>query len=158
MMIRATTEKTGHCTRCREDVRTVRPWPHWRKVRYGYFGVLGCALLGAPVVLADGFILIPTLMLFMVAIGPLNSLIAKPITCAQCGGPVDGLRRLRVIPGEANGGILPRMFRKRSSDVPPTKGKLVPLRKQNVGDGNRRAEGNENEAAPNQALSALDHE
>jgi hypothetical protein len=160
MQIRATKDKSGHCTRCHEDVRTVRPWPHWRKVRYGYFGVLGCALLGAPVVLADGFILIPTLMLFMVAIGPLNSLIAKPITCAQCGGPVDGLRHLRVIPGEAPGGSASRPTSKRKSDapVPGNEGKVVRLRQEHVRDGNRGAERDEHEATPEQPLSALDHE
>jgi hypothetical protein len=150
MTIRATTDKTGHCPRCREDVRTVRPWPHWKKVRYAYFGVLACALFGAPVLLADGFVLIPTLMLFMVAIGPLNSLIAKPITCAQCGGPVEGLRRLRVIPGEARGSLAARMFRKRkpaSDSDPPAKGKLVKLRQEHVGDRNGGAKRNENEPA-----------
>jgi hypothetical protein len=101
-MIKATKEKSGHCPRCKQDVRTVRPWPHWRKVRYGYFGVLGCALFGAPVILADGFILIPTLMVFIAAIGPLNSLIGKKPTCAQCGAESEGLRHLRAIPGERN--------------------------------------------------------
>jgi hypothetical protein len=101
--LRATKEKSGHCPRCREDVRTVQPWPHWRKVRYGYFGMLGVALFGTPVILIDGFVMIPLLMLFMAAIGPLNSLIGKPSTCAQCGAPVEALRRLRVIPGEATG-------------------------------------------------------
>jgi hypothetical protein len=87
----------------------VQQWPHWRKVRYGYFGVLGLALLGSPVILVDGFVMIPLLMLFMAAIGPLNSLIAKPSTCAQCGAPVDALRRLRVIPGEATGPVAPKL-------------------------------------------------
>lgn len=99
MTLRATKEKSGHCPRCREDVRTVRPWPHWRKVRYGYFAMLGVALFCTPVILCDGFVLIPCLMLFMAAIGPLNSFVAKPATCAQCGAPVDALRHLHVLPG-----------------------------------------------------------
>lgn len=100
MKIRATPDKTGHCPRCREDVRTVRPWPHWRRVRYGYFGGLGLALLGAPVILADGFVLIPTLMLYIAAIGPLNSLVAKQATCAQCGAVVESMRKLRAVPSD----------------------------------------------------------
>jgi hypothetical protein len=87
-MLRATREKSGYCTRCHEDVRTVRPWPHWRKVRYGYFAGLCLALCGAPVILADGFVLIPTLMVFISAIGPLNALVHKQPTCAQCGAVV----------------------------------------------------------------------
>lgn len=88
MTLRATKEISGYCTRCYDDVRTVRPWPHWRKARYAYFGGLGVALYCAPVILADGFILIPCLMVFISAIGPLNSLVAKQPTCAQCGAIV----------------------------------------------------------------------
>jgi hypothetical protein len=100
MTLRATPDKSGHCPRCRQDVRTVRPWPHWRKLRYGYFAGLGVALCGAPVILADAFILIPCLIVYIVAIGPLNSLVAKLPTCAQCGAPADPLRSLRLMAQE----------------------------------------------------------
>ena len=80
-------------------MQTVRPWPHWRKVRYGYFATLALALFGAPVILADGFILIPCLMVFIAAIGPLNALIAKRPTCAQCGAVVEPMRRLHAVQG-----------------------------------------------------------
>jgi hypothetical protein len=166
MTIRATKEKSGHCPRCREDVRTVRPWPHWRKVRYGYFAVLGCALLGSPVLLCDGFVLIPTLMLFMAAIGPLNALIQKPITCMQCGGPCEAMRHLQIV--ESKPGVAPSFFRslrRRSGNllanrVSKTKlARLRPeLRPENVGDRDRRSEQHQQHAAPKQALPALDHE
>ena len=87
-MIRATREMSGHCGRCRRDVRTVRPWRHWRKLRYAYFGVLGMALFGVPVLLCDGFVLIPLLMVFIAAIGPLNALARAQPTCADCGAVV----------------------------------------------------------------------
>lgn len=96
-VLKATPEKSGFCPRCRQDVRTIRPWPHWRKVRYGYFGMLGVALLGAPVILVDGFVLIPSLMVFIAAIGPLNALVAKQPTCVNCGAPADKLRSLRLV-------------------------------------------------------------
>jgi hypothetical protein len=73
------------CPRCRTDVTAIRPWPHWKKLRAVYFGGLGVALLGAPVILADGFILIPTLMLYMSAIGTLNRLVRERPTCTRCG-------------------------------------------------------------------------
>lgn len=95
--VKATPDKTGFCPRCRQDVQTVRPWPHWRKVRYAYFALLGLALFGAPVILADGFILIPTLMIFIAAIGPLNAQVAKKPTCAVCGAVVEKLRGLRLV-------------------------------------------------------------
>jgi hypothetical protein len=69
-------------------VRTVRPWPHWRKARYVYFAGLFVALCCGPVIFADGFVLIPSLMVYMAAIGPLNSLARKRPTCAQCGAVV----------------------------------------------------------------------
>jgi hypothetical protein len=89
MTLRATPEISGHCPRCDRGVRTVQPWPHWRRVRYGYFGVLCVALFCAPVILADGFVLIPMLMMFIAAIGPLNALVAKLPTCADCGAPIE---------------------------------------------------------------------
>jgi hypothetical protein len=64
-----------------------------------YFALLGVALFGAPVILADGFVLIPTLMVYIAAIGPLNALVAKKPTCAQCGALVNKLRALRLVPG-----------------------------------------------------------
>lgn len=91
MTIQATANISGHCTRCQRAVRTVRPWPHWRKARYAYFATLGVALFCAPVILCDGFVLIPLLMMFIAAIGPLNSLAAKQPTCADCGAIVNRL-------------------------------------------------------------------
>lgn len=129
----------------------MRPWPHWRKVRYGYFGVLGCALLGSPVLLCDGFVLIPTLMLFMVAIGPLNSLIAKPVTCMTCGGPCEPLRHLRVV--ESKRGAAPSFFRslRRRSRTLVARGKPDPHRPEHASDRSRRSEQHEHDAAPKQA-------
>ena len=89
MPLRATPEISGHCPRCVCGVRTVQPWPYWRRVRYGYFAVLCGALFCAPVILADGFVLIPMLMVFIAAIGPLNTLVAKRPTCADCGSPCE---------------------------------------------------------------------
>jgi len=100
MPLKATLEKSGYCPRCRRDVRTIRPWPHWRKVRVLYFCLLGIALFGAPVILADGFILIPSLMLYISAIGPINQMVAKQPTCVDCGGPAEKLRGLRLVSGE----------------------------------------------------------
>lgn len=74
-------------------MRTVRPWPHWRKLRYGYFGMLVVALFCSPVILCDGFVLIPLLMVFIAAIGPLNTLVRSVATCADCGAPIDNAPR-----------------------------------------------------------------
>jgi len=72
------------CWRCRQQTEPLRPWPHWRKVRIAYFAGLALALCGGPVILADGFIMIPMLMLYMSAIGPLNSLVRQRPSCNRC--------------------------------------------------------------------------
>lgn len=94
MSVRATVEISGHCSRCQRAVRTVQPWPHWRKARYGYFAMLGVALFASPVLLCDGFVLIPLLMVFIAAIGPLNTLARKRPTCADCGAITNALPTL----------------------------------------------------------------
>lgn len=77
------------CPRCRNYVRPIRPWPHWRKLRAAYFAGLGLALCGAPVILADGFIMIPTLMLYISAIGPLNGFVRRRPVCRRCSAVID---------------------------------------------------------------------
>jgi hypothetical protein len=112
-VLKATPDKSGFCPRCRADVRTVRPWPHWRKVRYGYFTMLGVALMGFPVILVDGFVLIPSLMIFIAAIGPLNALVRKLPTCVQCGAPAEKLRSLRLVASQPPPPMKRRGARKR---------------------------------------------
>ncbi len=82
-------EDRVRCPRCQNAVRPIRPWPHWRKVRMAYFGGLGLALCGGPVILADGFIMIPTLMLYISAIGPLNSFVRVRPVCSRCSAELD---------------------------------------------------------------------
>lgn len=98
MSVRATPEISGHCSRCERDVRTVKPWAHWRKARWAYFGGLLVALFCTPVILCDGFVLIPLLMVFIAAIGPLNAMARKRPTCADCGAIVDAAPQLRAAP------------------------------------------------------------
>ena len=49
-----------------------------------YFGALGLALCGGPVILADAFVMIPLLMVILVAIGPLNHLAKQRPVCSRC--------------------------------------------------------------------------
>lgn len=58
-----------------------------------YFALLGVALMGGPVILADAFVMIPCLMLYMAAIGPLNGLSRKEPICVRCGGIVPAVAR-----------------------------------------------------------------
>jgi hypothetical protein len=82
-------DRLTRCPRCEHAMQPIAPWPHWRKVRLGYFAVLGLTLCGGPVILADGFVLIPTLMLYMSAVGPLNKLAKTVPVCSRCSCPLD---------------------------------------------------------------------
>jgi ribosomal protein S27AE len=73
------------CPRCASWMKPRRPWPHWRKARTLYYSGFGLALCAGPVVLADAFVLIPTLMLYLSAAGPLNSFVRQQATCTRCG-------------------------------------------------------------------------
>jgi uncharacterized paraquat-inducible protein A len=73
------------CPRCASWMKPRRPWPHWRKARTIYYSGFGLALFAGPVVLADGFVLIPALMLYLSAAGPLNSFVRQKATCTRCG-------------------------------------------------------------------------
>ncbi|MDD9933974.1 MAG: hypothetical protein OXT09_10235 [Myxococcales bacterium] len=72
------------CPRCSDEVKPIRPWPHWRKARIFYFCVLASALPAGPWILADGFFMIPMLMIVMAAIGPLNHLARQRPVCSRC--------------------------------------------------------------------------
>ncbi|MFI5306121.1 MAG: hypothetical protein ACHQ53_02140 [Polyangiales bacterium] len=84
MMQDAMPAATLWCWRCQHVTDPVRPWPHWAKVRFAYFAGLALALCGGPVILADGFVMIPTLMLYMSAIGPINRLARQRPECNRC--------------------------------------------------------------------------
>ena len=73
------------CPRCASWMKPRRPWPHWRRARTIYYSAFGLALCAGPVVLADAFVLIPTLMLYLSAVGPLNSFVRQKATCTRCG-------------------------------------------------------------------------
>ena len=90
------TDRLADCPRCAKQVQAVWPWPHWGRLRWIYFGVLGLCLCASPVILADGFVLIPTMMVWMAAIGPLNRLARNKPTCARCGGVVTAAESART--------------------------------------------------------------
>jgi ribosomal protein S27AE len=77
-------EDRMHCGRCKRAVRPIRPWPYWRQLRVGYYVGLGMGVCAFPVILADGFFMIPTFMLYMSAIGPLNRFARQRATCSRC--------------------------------------------------------------------------
>ncbi|MFW5921321.1 MAG: hypothetical protein ACOCUS_05725 [Polyangiales bacterium] len=78
-------EQRAYCPRCRGHQRVVRPWRGWRRVRWGFRGVLGCIVITAPVWAMDPFVMTPTALAIAAASGPLERLATEPPTCRRCG-------------------------------------------------------------------------
>jgi hypothetical protein len=82
----------AHCPRCRRRVEATWPWSGWVNLRKAWFVGLGLILLGSPLLMADMYVLMPCSMLFISAIGPLNTLARTRPTCLQCGSVVEPVR------------------------------------------------------------------
>jgi hypothetical protein len=89
MAVLAPDEPQCPCPRCKVWMHPIRPWPHWKKARVAYFSAFALLLFGSPVILADPLVLIPTLMLYLLAIGPLNSFARQRAICRRCGALLD---------------------------------------------------------------------
>jgi hypothetical protein len=75
----------GHCLRCDEEVEGAYAHPRLRKVAYGYLLLIVPFLPLLPIIGADQVVMIPTLMLYMLGLGPVFAIIRDPPTCNECG-------------------------------------------------------------------------
>jgi hypothetical protein len=81
----------AHCPRCSAGVQATWPWSGWVNLRKGWFVGIGLLAMGSPVWMADMYVLMPSAMLFICAIGPLNKLAGVRPTCLDCGCQVQAL-------------------------------------------------------------------
>ena len=93
----------GHCPRWRDLVEASYPWPHWKRVRTGWYCAIGLLLLLSPVIAADMYFMIPSSAVFVAALGPLSGLCAIPATCLRCGGKVRAAPPVTVLAGGVAG-------------------------------------------------------
>jgi hypothetical protein len=77
-------EGTLYCRRCDDDVRAIRPWrgwkPAWAIWKVGFVGAL--ALF--PLLASDYCVMLPSMMLYIAAAGPLRSFARQPPVCGRC--------------------------------------------------------------------------
>jgi hypothetical protein len=79
------------CSRCAGPVEASWPWPGWGRLRKLWFGGLGVIGLLSPILMADVAVMLPSAMMFVVAIGPINALARIKPTCLRCGALVGPL-------------------------------------------------------------------
>jgi hypothetical protein len=82
----------AHCPRCTRRVEATWPWAGWGNLRKVWFVGLGLLFVLSPVWFGDMVVLMPSAMLFIVAIGPLNTLARMRPTCLRCGSVVEAVR------------------------------------------------------------------
>jgi len=82
----------AHCPRCSGRVDATWPWAGWGALRKGWFFGLGFVLLASPIWFTDFVVMMPSAMLFIAAIGPLNTLARTRPTCLRCGSAVEAAR------------------------------------------------------------------
>jgi hypothetical protein len=81
-----------YCWRCDDLVRPVRPWPHWHKIKMVWWAMIGLITILSPIMGADYFCMIPTMMGIIVAGGPIYRYAAEPATCSVCSAELDPSR------------------------------------------------------------------
>ena len=82
----------GYCPRCGRGVEATWPWGGWVSLRKVWFAGLGVLVVFSPVWFTDMAVMMPSVMIFIVAIGPLNALARTRPTCLRCGGVVEATR------------------------------------------------------------------
>jgi ribosomal protein S27AE len=82
----------AHCPRCSSHVEATWPWAGWVNLRRGWFFGLFFVVVASPIWFVDMYVMMPCAMLFIAAIGPLNTLARTRPTCLKCGSVVEAAR------------------------------------------------------------------
>jgi hypothetical protein len=90
---RETATSTMYCWRCDDVVRPVMPWPHWGKIWIVWCCAIGVITILSPIMGADYFCMIPTMMGIIVAGGPIYRYKREPASCGVCSAQLDPSRR-----------------------------------------------------------------
>jgi hypothetical protein len=95
----------AHCHRCEHEVEGAFAHPRLRKVAFVYLLLIVPFIPLLPIIAADYVVMIPSLMLYMLGLGPVFAVIRDPPTCNECGAllpkaPLPALRApTRALPG-----------------------------------------------------------
>jgi len=75
----------AHCERCQHEVEGAYAHPRLRKIAWGYLLLVVPFIPVLPIIAADYVVMIPTLMLYMLGLGPVFAVIRDPPMCVDCG-------------------------------------------------------------------------
>jgi hypothetical protein len=78
-----------YCPRCDEMVAAIRPWRGWRPAWVVYRIVLVGVLALSPIFASDYCVMLPSMMAYLAAGGPLRSFAKTPPCCGRCSLDLD---------------------------------------------------------------------
>jgi len=79
----------AHCSRCQHEVEAVYRRPKLRKLVRWYLLMPIVLVPLFPFAASDYVVALPTLMLYMLGLGPVFAIIKDPPTCSVCGAIVE---------------------------------------------------------------------
>jgi hypothetical protein len=77
------------CARCGNVVEATWPWPGWGRLRVFWLVAVGVIGLLSPILMSDVSVMLPSAMMFVLAIGPISALARIKPTCLHCGARVE---------------------------------------------------------------------
>ncbi len=86
-------EATLYCWRCDDVSRAVLPWPHWNKIWWAWCAMIVVITVCSPIMGADYFCMIPTMMGIIVAGGPIYRYAHEKPSCSVCSAILDPSRK-----------------------------------------------------------------
>ncbi len=84
--------RKAYCWRCDDVVETRAPWPHWQKVKIGWFATVGTMMLGFPILSSDFCVMIPSMMAIIIAGSPIFRYASELPSCCTCSAVLDPKR------------------------------------------------------------------
>jgi hypothetical protein len=79
----------AHCARCHHEVEAVYRRPRLRKAVRAYLLMPFVLVPLFPFAASDYVVALPTLMIYMLGLGPVFAIIKEPAVCSICGAIVD---------------------------------------------------------------------
>jgi len=74
----------AHCERCDATVQGSYRHPKMRRIAWGYLAIVIPIVPILPMAASDFVVAIPTMMLYMLGLGPVFAIIREPAVCSEC--------------------------------------------------------------------------
>jgi len=84
--------RRAYCWRCDEVMEVRAPWPHWQKVKIGWFTTIAVMMLVFPILSSDFCVAIPSMMAIIIAGSPIFRYASEKPSCCTCSAVIDPKR------------------------------------------------------------------